>query len=179
MTHPIPFETLVALWARELPTDEADAIEAHLFACDECAATAAGLDHLFGTLLATIPPVLTRPLVDRLAAQGLHIKELVVTQPTGNEAVFTADLDLYVFALRADVADAERVDVEITDAAGTPRLQFMHVPFDVSRGEVLVACQRHYQAYDSLLSAGQFKVYAHVAGKRREAGAFSIKHIWP
>jgi hypothetical protein len=176
--HPIPFETLAALWAGELASEDADSIEAHLFSCDECAATAHQLDRLLGTLYELIPPVLSRPHVERLVAKGTRVKELQITQPTGNEAVFTPDLDLIVFALHADMAGADRVDVEMHDAAGTPHLRFYHVPFDVTRGEVLVACQRHYEAYDSLLGAGRFKVFAYTAGQRREVGSFAIKHVW-
>jgi hypothetical protein len=176
--HPIPFETLTALWAGELAPEEADSVEVHLFSCDACAAAAQQLDRLLGTLYELIPPVLSRAHVERLVANGVRVKELQITRPTGNEAVFTPELDVFVFALHADMAGAERVDVEIHDTAGTPHMQFAHVPFDASRGEVLVACQRHYEAYDTLLSDGRFKVFAYAAGQRREIGSFAIRHVW-
>lgn len=177
MSHPIPFETLVALWAGELAPDIAVPIEEHLFSCDECSTSSTQLGHLLSGLRDVIPPVISHAHKERLVAAGLRVKELVIASPTA-EAEFGSDLDLYIFALQAPVADAERVDLELWDEKGTPQAQFLAVPFDASRGEVLVACQRHYQAFNELLGAGAFRLFAHKDGERRQVGCFSIKHIW-
>lgn len=175
-TDPIPFETLVELWTGELV--DAERVEDHLFACDECAAASAQLDRLLGSLLDQVPPVVTRELRDRLERRGLKIHELEFTAGARGEAFFAADLDLLVFALRAELANAERVDLEIADATGHVHFAFLYVPFDASRGEVLVACQQHYRHYPHTRDP-EFRIYAVEAGTRRQVGAYVIKHVWP
>lgn len=177
---PIPFETLVALWAGELAVDVAEAVEDHLFACDECAARAERLDRPIAALREQVPPVLSRPQRDQLAARGLKILEMAFEPGARGEAVFALELDLLVFALHGELAGASRVDLEIADATGQVRFEHQHVPFDAERGEVLVACQQHYRAYSAMYEGDpEFRLIAHEAGRRRQVGAYVIKHVWP
>lgn len=173
---PIPFETLVDLWTGELA--KAEGVEDHLFTCDQCAAASAQLDRLIGSLLHLVPPVLTRGLYDRLQERGLKILEKEFAAGARGDAYFAADLDLMVFSLRAPLADAERVDLEVLDGTGYVHFAFTHVPFDASRGEVLVACQQHFRDYPST-GDPEFRVFAVQAGTRRQVGSYVIKHVWP
>ena len=173
---PIPFETLVALWAGELA--DADAVEEHLFACDDCAAAVEQLDRVLSGMLEMVPPVISAELLDRFARRGLKMREIAFQPGDHGEAFFAAELDLLIFRLRADLANAQRIDVEIH----TPRLQFHfhHVPFDAARGEVLVACQQHFQLYQQPGDADpEFRVYAYADGARRRVASYVIKHVWP
>jgi hypothetical protein len=176
--EPIPFETLVDLWARELADHEAECVEEHIFTCDSCAATSAQLDRLLGSLLYQVPPVITRGLRDRLEQRGLKILDMAFEPGARGEAFFAADLDLLVFTLRAELANAQRVDLEVADSDGQVFYAFTAVPFDAAHGEVLVACQQHFRHY---LHIGdpEFRVYAVEAGTRRRVGSYVIKHIWP
>jgi hypothetical protein len=174
---PIPFETLVALWTGELEPAAVERVEDHLFACDSCAASSASLDRLMGSLLGQIPPVLSRGLRDQLAARGLKLTELSFESDKRGRFEFGADLDVVVLALRADLTDARRVDVEIADPDGNVHFSFAHVPF--TRGEVLVACQQHYRDYP-VKAAPEFRVYAvDDGGVRRRVGSYVIEHVWP
>lgn len=173
---PIAFETLVDLWTGDLA--DADRVEDHLFSCDDCAASSAQLDRLLGTMLEVVPPVLTPALRERLEARGMKIRDMAFESGARDEAFFAADLDLLVFALKADLTSAQRVDLEIRDATGTVHLAFMQVPFDAKRGEVLVACQQHYRDLP-VDGDPEFRIYAVEDGTRREAGSYVIKHIWP
>jgi hypothetical protein len=175
---PIPFETLVALWAGELEAAAAERVEEHVFACDACAASSASLDRLMGSLLGQIPPVLSRALRDRLDARGLRLTEHAFESDRRGRFEFGADLDVVVLALRGDLTDARRVDVEIADPGGQVHLSFANVPFDATRGEVLIACQQHYRDYP-LNQAPEFRVYAvGEGGVRRRVGSYVIEHVW-
>lgn len=175
---PVSFELLVALWAGEL--DDPEAVEEHLFACESCAATAAAIDRLIGSLGTLVPPVLTSDQHERLAARGLKIRELTFSPGERGEAFFARDLDLYLFRLRADFAGVKRVDLEIVDTNGDVHFHVAHVPFDATRGEVLVACQQHFRSFaDGFPGAPEFRVVAQDGGTRRELGAYVIKHVWP
>jgi hypothetical protein len=59
-------------------------------------------------------------------------------------------------------------------ASGELIIALAHVPFDVSRGEVLIACQRHY----AHLFPGDptFRVHAVTSGNRREVGSYLVRH---
>jgi hypothetical protein len=175
-TRPIPFETLVDLWSGDL--SDSESVEEHIFACDDCAAASAQLDRLIGSLLHLVPPVLTRSLRDRLEAGGLKILEMGFDAGARGEAYFAADLDLLVFALRAELANVQRVDLDVLDGStGQVHFAFTHVPFDASRGEVLVACQQHFRDYPG--GDPEFRIYAVEAGARRQVGSYVIKHVWP
>jgi hypothetical protein len=173
---PIPFEKLVDLWTGEL--GDAESVEDHLFACDHCAAQSAQLDRLIGSLLHLVPPVLTRGLRDRLEERGLKILDMAFDAGARGEAFFAADLDLMVFALRAELANAQRVDLDVLDGTGHVQFAFTAVPFDPVRGEVLVACQQHFRDYPGE-GDPEFRIYAVQAGTRRQVGSYVIKHVWP
>jgi len=51
------------------------------------------------------------------------------------------------------------------------------VPFDRQTGEVLIACQRHYEG---MFPAGDpiFSVHAVEAGERRAVGEYVVTHVW-
>jgi hypothetical protein len=176
---PIPYDTLVALWAGDLPADEAEAAEAHLFSCDVCAQASDRLGRLVAGLREVLPPVISHARRDRLVAAGTRIRETPVEAGVDAEAHFTADVDLLIHVLKADVRDAERVDLELLDPQGISRLQLTNVPFDRDRGEVLIACQRHYQT-DAAMPGGDpvFQVHAVRAGVRRPVGNFFVRHHW-
>jgi hypothetical protein len=177
-TAPTPFETLVALWSGELSPEAADALEAHLFSCDACAEASERLGRLVAGLRAFIPPILSHAHRDRLAAGGLRVRHTPVDAGVDTDAHFTADVDLLVHVLRGDLSRADRVDVEVLDQQGTPRFHFEHVPFDSRTGEVLVACQRHYENMEDMPGDPVFHVHAFEGGQRRQVGSYFIRHHW-
>src|SRR5689334_18379854 len=144
-----PFEQLTALWTGELEEPEASAIDEHAFICDSCSAATVDLAGIVGKLRGRLPFVISRTHHDRLVAGGtrIHITNAIPTvdrRPT-TSARFTPEVDLLVFALQADVKEADRVDVEIASATGANRHVLEDVPFDREKGEVLIAWQRHYE----------------------------------
>ncbi len=174
---PVPLETLTALWSGELPPDDAERVEAHLFSCDACSATSDRLGMLVEGIRDLIPPVISHAHRDRLLSQGMKILETKVEASTPARAYFASELDLLVHVLHADLSRAERVDVAIVSQDGVPRVSFEHVPFDRQAGEVLISCQRHYQG----MFPGDpfFRVSVVEGGARRTVGDFLVIHEWP
>jgi hypothetical protein len=176
---PTPFETLVALWSGELPAETADALEAHLFSCDACAEASERLGRLVSGLREVIPPIISHGHRDRLAASGLRLRHTPVDSGLEAEAHFTLDVDLLVHVLRGDLARADRVDVEVLDEAGVTHFSFQHVPFDPGAGEVLVACQRHFEQMGGGPGGDPvFRIHAFEAGARRQVGSYLVRHHW-
>jgi anti-sigma factor RsiW len=170
-------ETLVALWAGELDEAEAATVDEHLFGCDSCAAATERLAKVVGTLREKLPYVISHAHRERLEAAGTRIAVTDVEPTLRPSARFTPSVDLLVFALHGDVSSADRVDVEIASPTGEPRYVLEDVPFDRETGEVLIACQRHYEG---MFPAGDpiFSLHAVEAGKRRAVGDYVVTHVW-
>ena len=171
---PLAFETLVALWTGELDDDAAADAEAHVFACDRCAAASDRLASLIDALRGALPPVISHAHRDRLLAAGTRISTTIVEPGVDGHARFAPDVDLLVHVLRADVARAARVDVELVGHDGRLMFELPHVPFDRARGEVLIACQRHYEEFHD----PRFRVHVVEGGVRRHAGDYFVRHAW-
>jgi hypothetical protein len=179
-TNPIAFPTLVALWTHELSDEEAAAVDEHLFGCDACAAASEQLGAMLSSMGGLVPPVLTAAQRDAYLAAGKKLVEITFDPGQRGEAFFARELDLMVLRLRGDVATAERVDLEILDGNGQTFIALEHVPFDASRGEVLVACQQHFRYMDDgFVGEPEFRLTAHEGGTSRRVGSYIIKHVWP
>jgi hypothetical protein len=173
---PIPFEMLVDFFVGELAARDAGALEEHVFGCDACAASAERVANLAGALREVIPPVISHAHRDRLVARGARVR-LTSVEPDGTaRARYAPEVDLLVHVLRGDLSRAERVDVEVVSEDGTLRGTFPHVPFDRAAGEVLIACQRHYET----MFAGEpsFRVHAFEGGERKRVGDYLVYHEW-
>lgn len=175
--EPLTLERLTALWSGDLAEDEVAAVDEHIFACDECAAASDRIAKLVGALREAIPPVISRARCERLTRDGTRIGTTVVQPSVRADAYFTKSVDLLVHVLRADLSAAERVDLEVVSPDGVVAAAFEHVPFDAKAGEVLVACQRHYQ---ERYPGGDptFRVHAIGAGGERRTTEYVVIHHW-
>ncbi|MBA3452868.1 MAG: hypothetical protein H0T42_07245 [Deltaproteobacteria bacterium] len=172
---PIPFETLTALWAGELAPELATPVEEHVFGCDRCSATSERLGELVQGLRELLPPVISHALRDRLVARGLRVKTTTVDVGVQAHARFTPDVDLLIHVLRGDLSRADRVDVELVDPTGHPHVEMVHVPFDPQTGEVLIACQRHYEQFP--FEPG-FRVHVFEQGTTVRVCDYAVHHQW-
>jgi len=175
-TKPIPFETLTALWTGELSEAEAAAVEEHVFACDECSEAFDRFAKLAIGLRDFIPIVISHAHRARLVSEGTRICNTPVEAGHTARARFCDKVDLLVHELIADLSGVDSVDLELSSPDGKTRLLLERVPFDAEAGELLVACQRHYEG----MFAGDpiMRVYAVQAGKRRHVGEYIVEHAW-
>jgi hypothetical protein len=172
---PLSLETLTSLWAGDLPTDEAERAEEHVFACDTCDALSMQIARVYAGLQKVVPPVISRAHKDRLLTDGLHIHVTEIAEGETAHVRFSSDRDLLVHALRGDLSQVERVDVLIAVADGPVHVTMTGVPFDRERGEVLIACQRHYEARGDLI---RFEVHVVEKGVPRPARQYRVHHRW-
>lgn len=176
MNCPIPAETFHALFAHELDEAEGDAIAEHAFGCEPCGREFERSARLAEGLREVIPFVISHAQRDRLAAAGTRVHVTPVELGTSPTALFAADVDLLVHALRMNLAGTDRVDVDVFGPNGEPGALLENVPFDVRSGEVLIACQRHFEG----MFPGDpiFRVHAFAAGAKRTIGDFVVVHAW-
>jgi hypothetical protein len=169
---------LLAWWLDELPEAEANELEEHLFACDECAARLerlsglrrsvkqALLDARFAT---TVSPGFLRQIKD----SGLRIREYRV--PAGGSVACTIapEDDLVVSRLEAPLAGVRQLDL-IFDDGGTQH-RAAHIPFDATSGEVAVippvAIIRGWKA-----ATQRMRLVAVNLGAERVIGEYTFNH---
>lgn len=180
MSCAVPIESarLVAYWANDLAADELEAIEDHLFACETCFASAQRIAQIAEAFRTSIPPVISRDEVAVLRAHGLSIVENAFVAGQRQAVTFAHGLDFLVHRLGGlDLAAAERVEV-VVRSESTPVVMFeeLFAPFDRERGEVLIACQRHFAAFPPDVV---FDVRVHRAGAPPEVATYLIPHVFP
>ena len=171
--RPVSSEALVALLSGDDELDEAD-LESHLFYCTPCGDEWMKLASLVGGLRATIPMVISHAYRERLVASGKRISVVDVPIGVATPARFTPEVDLLVFALKADFAGVDRLRVDIVSPDGSKRFVEEDVPFDPARGMVLVACQRHYEGMFE--SDPTFEV--HAMNPTRRLASYRVLHAW-
>lgn len=175
---PIPHETLVALWAGDLADAEGERVETHLFGCESCAAASDGIGRLVGGLREAVPPAITHAHREKLRERGLRLLETPVAAGASERAHFSPDVDLMVHVLQGDFTRAARVDVDLVTSDRVTMMKLEDVPFDAARGELLIACQRHYEHMFPGCDDLTFRVFA-VEGDRRDlVGSYLVHHVW-
>jgi hypothetical protein len=147
-TNPIEHARLVDYWSRDLSDTERDAIEEHLFGCDSCTNLAERVARLVEAIRHSLPPVIAQSDLDALRASGRRVVENDFAPGVRTEVTFERDIDFLIHHLRGlALADAERVSITVrTETSGMTLFEEPFAPFDRSRGEVLIACQRHFAA---------------------------------
>jgi hypothetical protein len=174
---PIAFDRLVDAHAGELSEADEHALEEHAFACEVCGEAYARVGRLVAGLRSFIPPVISRERLARLVGGGTRVTLTPVAAGTRVAVRFSPDTDLLVHALQGNLADAERVDVRLDSLGGAPLIAFDDVAFDRDNGEVLIACQRHYDAL-GFPAEIRFRVQAHTADGVRAVGEYVVDHLF-
>jgi anti-sigma factor RsiW len=141
----LDFARLAAYWLGELAAAEADRVEEHFMACEDCAARLEWLAELADGVRAAVRTgalglVVPEPFVEAMKRAGMRLREYRTEPGMTTRCTIRADDDAVVSRLRGSLAGATRVDmlhrVEIGGAAqGEVRVE--DVPFDPAAGELL------------------------------------------
>jgi len=146
-TTPITDEQLVAYWANDLDEAAATQVEEHIFTCDECFANATRVEQVANAFRG-LPPVISHAELVTLRAKGLTIVDTNFSANASTTVTFERHVDLLIHHLTGlDLAAADRVEVTVRDESGNVMFEEPFAPFDRERGEVLVACQRHFAVF--------------------------------
>lgn len=171
---PIGYERLVDYWSRDLSADECDAIETHLFACARCTQMAERVSVLVQAFRTQIPSVISASEVAALRAKGLAIVDNMFVPGERAPVTFGPGIDLLVHHLVGlDLADAERVEVTVRSESHGNIFEEPFAPFDRERGEVMIACQRHFEALPPDIV---FDVRVHRAGVEPAVSTYLVPH---
>lgn len=140
-TNPVDGTLLADYWLAALPEAEEEAIEEHLFTCDECGerlreiiALAHGLRNLArgGSLRMVVSDAFLR----RAAEEGLRVRQYAPPRGGSVQCTVTAEDDILIGRLAADLKGAERVDLSICNEGGAEQLRLRDLPVNPEAGSV-------------------------------------------
>ena len=169
---------LLAWWLDELPEAEADALEEHLFACDECAARLKSLlglrESVKQALLdARFATAVSPGFLAQIRDSGLRLREYRVPAGSSVACTIAPEDDLVVSRLEAPLAGVRQLDL-IFDDGGTQH-RAAHIPFDAASGEVTVippvALIRGWKA-----ATQRMRLVAVNLGAERVIGEYTFNH---
>ncbi len=179
--NPLDVAVLADYWTATLPKSEEDTVEEHIFSCDECGARlrevisfAEAIRDLArgGSLLMVVNDAFLR----RVSEEGLHVREY--TPPMGGSVActVTAEDDLLIGRLTADLRGAKRVDLCLCDEHGTERLRLADIPFESGAGGVALQQSITYaKAAPSETMVARLVTFDS-AGSERVLGEYTFHH---
>jgi hypothetical protein len=172
---PVSEERLLDYLLGELEPGGDEEVESHLFACASCASAAERLAGLAAALHQAVSPILAPARFEALDRAGLVSGVDVMTPGSVADVLYPPAGKVLVIRLGgADLEGARRIDVEVRPAAGGPVSRLDDVPFDSSRGEVLVACQRRYA--ETFPRDLVFSVEVVEGDARKRVGEYTVRH---
>lgn len=132
---PITAPVLTDYWLAALPESEEEAVEEHLFACDECGARlreAIALAEAIRDLArqGSLLMVVSDAFLKRVAERGMRVREYAPSNGGSIQCTVTAEDDFLIGRLTADLRGAARVDLSLCDAGGAEKLRLPDIPFD-------------------------------------------------
>jgi Putative zinc-finger len=141
-SKPIDAALLSDYWFALLPDSEEEVVEEHLLACDECGqqlreviAIAEGVRKLAreGSLLM----VVTDAFLERAAEQGIRIRQYAPPAGGRIDCTVTAEDDLLISRLAANLSAAKQVDLCICNAEGQEKIRLRDIPVDQAASGVV------------------------------------------
>jgi hypothetical protein len=142
-TNPVDTTVLADYWLAALSHAEEEGVEEHLFSCDECGdrlreviALADGLRNLAreGSLQMVVSDVFLR----RAAEEGLRVRQYAPPRGGGVQCTVTAEDNILIGRLAADLKSAMRVDLAFCDEHGAEQLRMRDIPVNPSAEHVII-----------------------------------------
>jgi len=132
-TSPVDAAVLADYWLAALAGSEEEAVELHLLDCDQCGARlrevialAEGIRNLARE--GSLRMVVSDSFLKRVAEEGLHVREYAPPPGGAVECTVTAEDDILIGRLAANLSGANRVDLCICDERGVEQLRLPDIP---------------------------------------------------
>ena len=132
---PIAAAILADYWIGAQSKSEEEAVEEHLFACDECGERlreVMALAHEIRTVAyhGSLLMVVSEVFLKRIAEQGWHVREYAPPNGGSIACTVTAEDDFLIGRLTADLRGAARLDLSLCDERVAEKLRLADIPFD-------------------------------------------------
>jgi hypothetical protein len=178
---PIDIAILADYWAAALPESEEEAVEEHLFICDECGARLREIISLAEAIRSlaregTLLMVVSDAFLKTVAKEGLRIREYSPPINRGIACTVTAEDDFLIGRLTADLSGAKRIDLSLCDERGAERLRLADIPFDPGAGSVAFQQSISYaKAAPSETMIARLVTFDDIGGERL-LGEYTFNH---
>lgn len=142
-SNPIDAAVLADYWLAVLSESDEESVEAHLLACDACGARlrevialAEGVRNLAreGNLRMVVSDAFLR----RAAEEGLHVREYAPPAGGAVQCTVTAEDDLLIGRLTADLRAAGSVDLSICNEMGAEQFRLRDIPVNPAATTVIL-----------------------------------------
>ena len=180
-SNPIDAGVLADYWLAALPEAEEEAVEEHLLGCDQCGARlrevialAEGVRNLARE--GSLRMIVSDAFVKRAAEEGLRVREYAPPPGGSVQCTVTAEDDILIGRLAANLKGAKRVDLSICDEHGVEQLRLPDIP--VHTGASSIAYQ---ESITFLKAAPTSKLIMRLvtfdaAGGERLLGEYTFNH---
>lgn len=177
--RPLDLPALSSYWFGELPDPDAEGVEEHLFACDECGArlrellaVGDGVRRLARE--GALQLVVTPSFLETAARSGLRVREYTVPPGGSVDCTVTAEDDLLVGRMRADFRETGQVDI-LVQAGDQPGFRIEDVPVSPDAPELILA-----QSMPAARALGsvvfRFRLVARDGAEGRILGDYTFHH---
>ena len=141
-TERLDLAILADYWLELLGPDEQERLEEHLFACEECSSRLAEVQAMAEGLRAlarsgSLLMVVSESFLNHASGQGLHIRRYDPPAGGNVQCTVTAEDDLLIGGLAANLSAAKRIDLSLCDTKGIEQFRLVDIPFDTGSGAVL------------------------------------------
>ena len=140
-SNPIDAAVLADYWLSVL-ADSEEAVELHLLNCDQCGtrlreviALAEGIRKVARE--GSLRMVVSDTFLQRAAAEGLRVREYAPPPGGAVECTVTAEDDILIGRLAANLSGANRVDLCICDERGVEQLRLPDIPIQSGASNVV------------------------------------------
>ena len=141
-TSPIDAAVLADYWLASLEGSEEEALEEHLLDCDHCGARlrevialAEGVRKIARE--GSLRMVVSDMFLQRAADQGLRVRQYAPSPGGGVECTVTADDDVLIGRLAANLSGAKRVDLCLCDERGVEQVRLPDIPVQAGASSVI------------------------------------------
>jgi hypothetical protein len=175
MTEHASSDRLADYLAGLLEESHSEELEAHLFSCRICATESERLFALAAAIREAVLPVLSPERFQELGREGRIAEVNTMSPGQVVETLYPPGDKVLVHRLGgSDLSRARRVDVALFDLEGRALVRYDDIPFDAARGEVFMACQRHFAGvYPQDIV---FSVEVAEGERREEANRYTVLH---
>jgi putative zinc finger protein len=179
--HPLDAATLADYWLGLLPASEEASVEEHLMECDDCGTKLREIVALADGVRAlaragSLRMVVSDPFVSRAAADGVRVRAYDLRPDTSIPCTVTADDDLLIARLVANLSGATRVDLCMLDVDGVERHRMTDIPFDAASGTVIYQESMTWAKAAPTARLTVRLVAVDAAGHERLIGEYSLNH---
>jgi hypothetical protein len=142
-SNPIDAAVLADYWLAALANSDEEAVEQHLLECDRCGARlrevialAEGVRNLARE--GSLRMIVSDAFLKRAAEEGLRVRQYAPPPGGGVQCTVTADDDILIGRLAADLSGAKRVDLRFFDERGVEQARLPDIPVNPAAGGVVL-----------------------------------------